>query len=409
MEKIAPGLDHLSVPIDSVVPDPENARRHGRRNMEAIKQSLERFGQRLPIVVQKQGRVIRAGNGRWLGAKELGWQRIAVLEVDEGDMDAIAYALADNQTAELAEWDDEVLSQLLVRLQTHSPELATYSGFTQDEIAKVMAELGGGAVAEVDQAPPLPKQPITKPGDVWELGDHVLVCGDATNADDIRRSLGEEMAAMIFTDPPWNVNIAGGTHDPRSPNYRSGQTIENDNLGDSFGGFIQEWAHACLPQLDGDLYCVMGSGEWPTIDGVLREAGMHWSATLIWVKDSFVFSRRQYHPRFEPIWYGWPKGKPSSYCGSRDQDDVWTFDRPKVSEEHPTMKPVGLVEKAILNSSERGDLVLDPFMGSGTTLLAAHRQGRRCAGLELDPKYCDVIVERWQDLAGSKATRRTQP
>ena len=160
-----------------------------------------------------------------------------------------------------------------------------------------------------------------------------------------------------------------------------------------------------LPYVTGDVYCVLGASEWPRLDATLRSHGLHWSATVIWVKDTFVLGRSKYHRRYEPIWYGWKDGGPSSFCERRDLDDVWEIPRPRKSEEHPTMKPVALVARAISNSSARSDVVLDPFLGSGTTLIAAEQVGRVCHGLEIDPGYCEVIVERFEALTGKRAVR----
>jgi len=208
---------------------------------------------------------------------------------------------------------------------------------------------------------------------------------------------------MLFTDPPWNVAIGGDNN----PKHRQRPGLKNDDLGADFGSFLQAWAKAVLPCIEGDIYCVMGCGEWPTIDAALRGAGIHWSATIVWVKDMFVLGRSNYHRRFEPIWYGWPEKGRSSFRGGRDLDDVWEVPRPRKSDEHPTMKPVDLVVRAVNNSSRRGDLVLDSFGGAGATLLACETLKRRCAMIELEPGYCDVIVKRWEMATGKKAERET--
>ncbi len=252
-----------------------------------------------------------------------------------------------------------------------------------------------------DDVPAPPAEAVTKPGDLWLLGSHRLLCGDATNATDVQKILGGLTPKMIFTDPPWNVAIGQDSN----PRHRQREGLQNDDLGEDFQSFLHGWTAACLPALEGDLYCVMGSREWPAIDSALRNAGMHWSGVIAWVKESFVLGRSNYHHRFEPIWYGWPEKGRSSYDGGRDQDNVWEFPRPKVSEEHPTMKPVDLVSKAVQNSSRPDDLVFDPFLGSGSTLIACQVTGRACAGLEISPTFCDVIVKRWEEFTGQKARR----
>jgi DNA modification methylase len=213
-----------------------------------------------------------------------------------------------------------------------------------------------------------------------------------------------ERAAFCFTDPPWNVRIGQDSN----PRHRQREGLQNDNLSsEEFALFLLAFLQGVETWLDGDLYCVLGAGEWPTLDGALRCAGFHWSATIIWVKQSFVLGMAKYHRRYEPIWYGWREKGSSSYVGGRDQDDVWLFDRPTRSPEHPTMKPVALVEKAIENSSKPGDIVLDPFCGSGTTLIACEASGRKCRAIEIEPKYGDVILARWERATGKKAHRLT--
>lgn len=243
-----------------------------------------------------------------------------------------------------------------------------------------------------------PTDPRVAPGSLWALGDHILLCGDSTNHEDVRRLMGDDKARMIFTDPPWNVAIGEGQGPARK---REG--IMNDNLGAKFGEFFDGWVGACLPHLSGDLYCVMSASEWGVIDASFRKRGMHFSGVNIWVKNAFVMGRSNYQKRFEPIWYGWPETAKSSFQGLRNLDDVWEYDRPTSSEEHPTMKPVELVKFTIKNSSAPGDIVFDPFMGSGTTLIAAESTGRRARGIELDPKYARVIIERWEKFTGKTA------
>jgi DNA modification methylase len=204
---------------------------------------------------------------------------------------------------------------------------------------------------------------------------------------------------MAFTDPPYNVDLGhGGRSDQR--------TIANDALSpEDWEAFLHAWVPLLVERVEGALYVAMSSREWPTICRALAEAGAHWSDTIIWAKHRFVLGRSDYQRRYEPIWYGWREGGPHHWCGDRDQDDVWEIARPTHSPEHPTMKPVALVERAIRNSSKRGARVFDPFLGSGTTLIAAERLGRSCLGIELEPRYVQVALERWQTLTGRRAER----
>ena len=202
---------------------------------------------------------------------------------------------------------------------------------------------------------------------------------------------------MMFTDPPWNVAIGSN----RAPQFKR-QGILNDDLSDEdFQAFLDGFVEAFMPHVTGDVYCVLGASEWPRLDATMRAHGMHWSATIIWVKDQFVLGRSKYHRRYEPIWYGWGKSGTSSFNDRRDLDDVWEIPRPKRSTEHPTMKPVELCARAIAASSTT--TVVDPFGGSGSTLMAAEQLGRRCFTMELDPAYCEVIRIRWENATGREA------
>jgi DNA modification methylase len=283
------------------------------------------------------------------------------------------------------------------------------SGFDDHEIRDVLRRLESREKSErteefdLDEAlEEATRQPRTKAGDLWRLGEHRLLCGDATDPDVIARLMGATPARMVFTDPPWNVSIGKDSN----PRHRQRRGLANDDLSpEAFSAFLASFAAAMLPHLDGDLYCVLGASEWPTLDRVLRDAGLHWSATIIWMKDAFVLGRSQFHRRYEPIWYGWAKGGSSSFQGRRDLDDVWEVDRPRRSKHHPTMKPVELMEKALAASSAPGDVVLDPFGGSGSTLIACERTGRLARTVELDPRYCDVVLARFEAFSGERAVR----
>lgn len=381
------------VPIGSVQFDPANVRRHGEKNLDAIKASLARFGQQKPIVVDADG-IVRAGNGTLMAAKALGWPEVTIVRTSLKGAEATAYAIADNRTAELAEWDDDALAQTLAALQIEDEELAKATGFDDADIDAMLAP---DEVTE-DEVPEPPVDPITKPGDLWILGEHRLLCGDSTMATDVERLMSCQKADMMFTDPPYGVSYVGKT--------KKALTIQNDGEGD-------------LPKLlDGSFACSLVA----TRDGacwyVAAPPGkLHWEfarrlieldiyrQTLVWVKDSMVLGHSDYHYKHEPIFYGWKPGALHRQPPNRTQVSVWEIDRPKRNKEHPTMKPVELVAKAIENSSLRGESIYDPFLGSGTTLIAAEQLGRKCYGMEISPAYCDVIVKRWETLTGKKATR----
>lgn len=275
------------------------------------------------------------------------------------------------------------------------------TGFDFENLERLMTTFADAdAEIDEDEIPEVPKEPTTRAGDLWLLGEHRLLCGDSTRPEDVERLMAGQSASMMFTDPPWNVGIGLDSN----PKHRQREGLANDNLSSGeFQCFLDGFIAAVSPHVSGDVYCVLGASEWPRLDATLRAHGFHWSATLIWVKDSFVLGRSKYHRRYEPIWYGWAENTKSSFCARRDLDDVWEVPRPTRSEEHPTMKPVALVGRALTNSSMLNSIVLDPFLGSGTTLIAAEQLGRICYGLELDPGYCDVIVERWENLTGQQA------
>jgi DNA modification methylase len=223
-----------------------------------------------------------------------------------------------------------------------------------------------------------------------------ILCGDSTSVEDVGRLMDGERAKWWWSDPPWNVAYGSSDH----PTYRS-RTIQNDNLGDEFPGFCRAFIAQAKSVLHPGamVYLVMSAQEWPVIDAALREGGFHWSSTLIWKKDRLVLSRKDYHTQFEPLWYGWEDSAPR-LCPLEDrtQSDVWEIDRPSRSEEHPTMKPVELVARSLQNSSRPNDLGYEPFSGSGSTFVAAEQTGRRCYGMEIEPKYVGVTLQRLADM-----------
>jgi DNA modification methylase len=278
------------------------------------------------------------------------------------------------------------------------------TGFDADELLEIMAgeETTAEGHTDEDAAPEVPVTPVSKPGDVWIMGKHRLLCGDSTDDASYDTLLGTERVAMIFQDPPYNVDYANTAKDKLRGTNRP---ILNDNLGDGFQDFLLAAFKPALARCNGAVYVAMSSSELDTLQSAFRAAGGKWSTFIIWAKNTFTLGRSDYQRQYEPILYGWPEGATRHWCGDRDQGDVWHFNKPRVNDLHPTMKPVELVERAIRNSSRPGDVVLDPFGGSGTTLIAAEKSGRQARLIELDPKYVDVIVRRWQEYAGSQAVR----
>jgi DNA modification methylase len=231
-----------------------------------------------------------------------------------------------------------------------------------------------------------------------------VLCGDATDADAYATLLGDEMADMVVTDPPYNVNYANSAKDKMRGKNRA---ILNDNLGDGFYDFLLAALTPTLAHCRGGIYVAMSSSELDVLQAAFRAAGGKWSTFIIWAKHTFTMGHADYQRQFEPILYGWREGATRHWCGARDQGDVWNINKPHKNDLHPTMKPVELMERAIRNSSRPGDVVLDPFGGSGTTMIAAEKSDRHARLMELDPKYVDVIVRRWQDFSGGQATRQS--
>jgi DNA modification methylase len=284
------------------------------------------------------------------------------------------------------------------------------SGFGEDELAKLMKSLDHREKRERPETFDLDAALEAaqgahgaKRGQLWQLGDHRLLCGDATDDADVARLLDGKRAAVCFTDPPYGVSL--GDHGGHQRGARK-RRIKNDALSPAdFEAFCRGWAKNLPDNVDGALYVCMSTKEWPLVSRVLEEAGGHWSDTIIWCKDRFVLGRAAYQRGYEPLWFGWREGAKPYWCGDRDQSDVWNIARPSSSEAHPTMKPLELVERALRNSSGEGDVVLDLFLGSGTTLIAAERTGRVCYGMELDPHYAQVAVLRWESFSGGKAMK----
>ena len=273
-------------------------------------------------------------------------------------------------------------------------------GFDEGDLDRLLdgpAEDGEDA----DVAPEPPTEPVSRPGDLWICGQHRVLCGDATALSDIEILLGGELADLCFTDPPYNVNYANGSDKKRSGKKRP---ILNDALGEEFGQLLYDACVNILTVTKGAVYVCMSSSELDVLQKAFREAGGKWSTFVIWAKNTFTLGRSDYQRQYEPILYGWKNGVDHYWCGARDQGDVWFIDKPAKNDLHPTMKPIELVERAIRNSSKSRDIVLDLFGGSGTTMIAAERAGRRARLVELDPKYVDVIVQRWQSLTGGSAT-----
>lgn len=388
-------MNNLSIinrPVAALQSYERNARTHGKRQIRQIADSIKAFGFTNPVLVDHKDMII-AGHGRVEAALLLGMAEVPTIRLEHLSEDQVrAYILADNKLAEKAGWDKGILAIELQHLMTIEADLdITLTGFEHNEVELIIGEQ---AEAGEESAPLVSSGPaVTQPGDLWLLGEHRLLCGDATDPASYDRLMDGRKAVMTFTDPPYNVAYSTAKH----------REIANDDLGGTFGPFLETVCRHILTHTDGATYICMSSSELHTLQVAFMKAGGHWSTFLIWAKNTFSIGRSDYQRQYEPILYGWREGAAHHWCGARDQGDVWHFDKPARNDIHPTMKPVALVMRAIRNSSEKGSLILDPFMGSGTTLIAAERTKRICYGMELDPLYVDATIRRWQRQTGLKA------
>ncbi|MGO9178723.1 MAG: site-specific DNA-methyltransferase [Candidatus Limnocylindrales bacterium] len=395
------------VPLEQLHPDPANPRRIGDEERDVLERSLRQFGFVQPILARRADGVVIGGHQRLVAARRLGLTSVPVIWLDLSVEQARLLGLALNKIS--GAWDDALLARLLSDLGA-VPELdLSLSGFDDDEVKSLLRTLEVREQRErpesfdLEAALDAARQTSrTKPGELWVLGEHRLLCGDATKAADVERLLGGRRADLGLTDPPYGVAYQGG-HGTAARRWRP---IANDALDPvAFEGFVRAWAINLLAAVDGALYLFMSSQALPLLCRVLGEVGGHWSDTLIWSKGTFTLGRAPYQRAYEPIWFGWRDGAPHFWCGARDQSDVWTIPRPASSPLHPTQKPLALLERAIEQSSRPGERVLDLFAGSGSTMIAAQRTGRVALALELDPRYCDVALARWEAFSGQKAVR----
>ncbi len=392
-------------PTAKLLPYARNARTHSDEQVAQIAASIAEFGFTTPILAGADG-VIVAGHGRLAAAHKLGLALVPVVVLEHlSPTQRRALVIADNRIAENAGWDEAMLRIELVTLQDDDFDVSL-TGFDADALAELLADEDGNGDGETDDdaVPEITETPISRPGDVWLLDGHRLLCGDSTKTECFEQLLQGEQVDMVFTDPPYNVNYANTAKDKMRGTNRA---ILNDNLGDGFYDFLLAALTPTIANCRGGIYVAMSSSELDVLQSAFREAGGKWSTFVIWAKNTFTLGRSDYQRQYEPILYGWPEGATRHWCGDRDQSDVWQIKKPHKNDLHPTMKPVELVERAIRNSSRPGNVVLDPFGGSGTTLIAAEKSGRLARLIELDPKYVDVIVRRWQDWTGKQATRES--
>lgn len=392
------------ISVDHLIPYAKNARTHSDAQVAQIAGSMTEFGFVNPILIGDDGGII-AGHGRLMAARMLGIKEVPTIRLSHlSEVQRRALVIADNKIAENAGWNDELLRQELQALDGDEFDLGLL-GFNDDELeAFLNGDADGEGLTDENAAPEVPETPVSVLGDLWLCGDHKILCGDSTLIDSYQTLLGEELADMVFTDPPYNVNYANSAKDKMRGKSRP---IQNDNLGADFGAFLYDVCTNLMMVCKGAMYICMSSSELHTLHGAFSEAGGKWSTFIIWAKNTFTLGRADYQRQYEPILYGWKNGHEHFWCGARDQSDVWFVNKPVKNDLHPTMKPIELVERALHNSSKTKDIVLDAFGGSGSTMIACEKTGRRARLIELEPKYADVIVKRWQEFTGKEATLAT--
>ncbi len=415
LSHIHESLRSLAVPLESVALDPRNARRHPDRNIEAIKSSLAAFGQRKPIVVQASNRVIRAGNGTYAVAKELGWSHIAAVIVEETDASAMAFAVADNRSAELATWDEPTLIGILDEIKLDETLDIELTGFSEIELDDLRPhEPGATDPDDVSEPPEIPK---TKTGDLYILGPHRLLCGDSTIKADVERVLSGDRAPCMSTDPPYGVSVGAKNRllQTFQKAGRSEANIQDDDLTPEqleqrlLPAFILARELAMADDCTAFMTAPQGGELGMMMMKMMQKAGLKIRHVLIWMKNSptFLLGRLDYDYQHEPILMTWGKRHKRPMQGDH-RTSVWQVDKPRKSADHPTMKPVALYVNGYLNNSDRGDVVYEPYAGSGTAFVAAQETGRVCRGIEISPFFCDVIVKRWETFTGLKS-RLTPP
>ena len=382
--------------VAELIPYARNARTHSDAQVAQIAASITEWGWTTPVLIDETGSII-AGHGRVMAARKLGLEDVPVM-VASGWSEAQkkAYVLADNQLALNAGWDIDLLKIEIGDLDAEGFNLDLI-GFDDKLLADLMAEPTEG-LTDPDDVPEPPADPVTVLGDVWVLGNHRLLCGDSTSIEELEKLAAGQRVDMWLTDPPYNVAYEGKTKDAL--------TIQNDSMNDeSFRQFLRDsYIAADTVMKPGAVFYIWhADSEGYNFRGAAIDAGWKVRQCLIWKKSTMVMGRQDYQWKHEPCLYGWKDGAGHLWATDRKQTTILEFDKPSRSAEHPTMKPVALFEYQLLNNTKGGDIVLDSFGGSGTTMIAAEKNGRYSRLMELDPKYCDVIVTRWQDFTGQKA------
>jgi site-specific DNA-methyltransferase (adenine-specific) len=384
--------------IEFLIPYINNSRKHSDEQVAQIAASIKEFGWTNPILVDGDNGLI-AGHGRLLAARKLGMAKVPVIELAHlSENQKKALIIADNKLALNSDWDNELLMIELQELNNEDYDLSVL-GFDQDELDALLNPIEPTTgLTDEDAVPDVPEEPKTKPGDIYILGNHRLMCGDSTSIDAVEKLMDGQLADQLVTDPPYNIAYEGGS--------KKREQIKNDEMADEeFRQFLKDVyiAANAVMKAGAVFYIWHADTEGYNFRGAARDMGWKVRQTLIWNKDNSAFGRSDYHWKHEPCLYGWKEGAAHLWATDRKQTTVIECKRPSKSDLHPTMKPVELMEYQILNNTKGSDIVLDLFGGSGSTMIAAEKIGRKSYLMELDPKYCDVIVKRWEDFTGKKA------
>ena len=390
-------------PVDRLIPYARNPRTHSDAQVAQIAASIREFGFNNPILVDTHAGII-AGHGRLLAARQLELAQVPVIVLDHlSDAQKRAYILADNRLAQNAGWDEELLRCELAALDEEDFHLDLI-GFDDEELARLLADQEDTpGLTDEDAIPEVAETPVSSGGDLWFLGDHKLLVGDATIREEVDRLMAGDRADLIFTDPPYNVDYEGYTEDRL--------TIQGDRMtAAQFQQFLRTVCHHYrrMVKLAASLYICHPSSWQREFQNALEEAGFEIRCQIIWAKNTFAWGFGRYKFLHEPIFYAHVAGQKDPWYGDRSQSTLWQENKPAANRLHPTAKPVELMERALINSSQRGDVVVDLFGGSGSTLIACERRGRRARLMEIDPQYADCIVRRWQQYTGRQAVLEGQ-
>jgi DNA modification methylase len=384
--------------LDKLIPYARNPRTHSDAQVAQIAASIAEFGFNNPILVDTKAGII-AGHGRLLAARKLQLKEVPVIILDHlTETQKRAYILADNQLALNAGWDSELLRLELAALQEEDFNLDLI-GFEDEELARLLAAQDATeGLTDEDAVPDLPETPVSAAGDLWILGSHKLLVGDATDQSAVARLMAGQSADLIFTDPPYNVGYEGYTDEHL--------TIKGDRMTYAeFKQFLEAAFHSCRTAVKpgASLYVCHSSSWQREFQNALEPAGFEVRCQIIWAKNTFAWGFGRYKFQHEPLFYCHVSGQKDPWYGDKSQSTLWEEKKPAANRLHPTMKPVELIERALLNSSKAGDIVADLFAGSGSTLIACERRGRKARLMELDPKYADCIIRRFQEYTGKPA------